>query len=803
MQRTVSIVVSLLSFAFALLAAQRSFAEDTPSASALLTGRVVDKENGAPMEGASVRIFAADQRTGCSSFDILGSYELESLAMALAGKEPLCNLATDKDGRFKAQVPGGQEYLVYVLSPNHAHVGKGVAFDQKTSSIECNFALGKPITMKGMVRSEAGEPIQGATVVAFAQLTLWQPLCSAATDKEGRFKIENLPYSPLRAFAVAEGYAPGVRQTIRPSSPRPIFHLQKLGRLRVTVRKPDGTQAKEHDATIISRLRGAQVDITKRLSLKKTGDGVFEAEIAPGEYDLVCVGRGFAPSETRSFLVEPGCLVEREVVLREGHEVRGRIVSKAGGKPVAGATVRVLDPRCSLSARTDTKGDFLLCGMPAGHVALDVVGSDCARRVLPGLIVPKGKPLDIGNIEVAAPSFIKGYVKDERGQALAGWRVLLLGPMARRDGNITDKDGRFCFDGLETGRYYVSAGGEDFGAMRSIVVELSREGDSVETQIAVWTAGSSEEEAKRALDEKYPYHCYPLATRLAVYEYDFPEGKAGAEYRGFSMFFSDEYGLIKMPELKPDTYVVQQVSDYGFLLMTALKVPPPGKRGFDGGLVNIRGSAELSAAPDLICGTVVCEGKGMPNVEVQAYAARQEPTSDGKQKAIRYTQQAISGTNGAFVLISILPTVASSAEEPVFRVVASRLGYVCEPVQLTYQEVIKIVCAQRKDAEEIKGIREESFLKLELRRATTGTLTVKANDRHGLPARALVVLRDADGKTLGMSTYTDQSGIAYFQALKPAVYVIYIEGEGANAKCIERKITVERDMGAMAEVVLE
>ncbi len=792
MRRTLACFFPLVVLTFGFLPALQIFAQEPTSGTAVIFGRVVDEEKRTPVEGVVIEFIPGNSRVQDWSHGMTGSFIMPAPPDLRGLPKLLQSTTTDRDGRFRAQVAGEDGWVVYARSPAHAHAGRRILLGAGADSVECNFALGKPVTMQGYVRSEKREAIDGATVVMYAKVPLWQPPCVGTTDKEGHFKIDNLPAYSLQGFALAKGYAPAVRQTIHPAVPSLGFSLQELGKVIVAARKPDGARANDFAVTVLQIAGNTEVDITAQLSPTRSGESIVEVQLWPGNYVVFVTESSFAPSEERRLYIEPGGVVKLDFALRDVHEVSGKVVSSPGGKPVSDATVRMLYPLGVSSARTDRKGNFKFAGVPAGAVVIDICADGWARRRVSSLTVARGKNLDAGTIELARGAVVQGTVKDQKGEPMPACRVMLDGPAGRFDVRFTDNVGRFRFGELETGRYGICAGGEDYGFMRSLVLDVAGEGSTCETKIVAWDFAGGKPEVIRKFDSEDFKRTPVIDYRITLFEYAFPAGKKGAECRGFYMLFSNEYGAMEIPTFAfgDSSFVRHATYDYGPIVVSRLVLPAVAYTG-EGGTLHHK--PERS---DILAGWVGCDGEPLPNVEIHAYVSRSEPGKDGKARTNILTQRAVSSSLGTFGLVAVLPNIPQS----LFHIVASRPGYVCEPVELKYEEVLKLALATMKG--EVKPMDKEG-IRFDMRRAPTGSLLVRVRKQDGRPARAFVVLRDAEGKPLGMSSTTDHGGATCFLALKPAVYVVLAEVEEPDAKCVEQKATVEASTESIVDLIVE
>lgn len=145
--------------------------------------------------------------------------------------------------------------------------------------------------------------------------------------------------------------------------------------------------------------------------------------------------------------------------------VAGRVVERATGRPVAGATVATYEWLAAFNdgqraaATTSSDGAFRVVG---------VLGAGAPLRIevtAPGYLfalrewTEATRVSEVGAIEVVRAATVRGRLTDRDGRPLAQQEVELVSPggrgVSKSDGRsaTTDADGRFVFDGLRPGDY--------------------------------------------------------------------------------------------------------------------------------------------------------------------------------------------------------------------------------------------------------------------------------------------------------------------------------------------------------------
>lgn len=128
-------------------------------------------------------------------------------------------------------------------------------------------------------------------------------------------------------------------------------------------------------------------------------DGAFAFEkLRPGTYRFRVQAVGMAPGFSERVVVRAGARREGiEIRLGEGATVRGVVRAAAGGEPISGAVVTLMEPTSEFSARmarTDAAGNYELRGVPAGRHSLRVTHAEYLSEFSSGLDIPSSGVLE-------------------------------------------------------------------------------------------------------------------------------------------------------------------------------------------------------------------------------------------------------------------------------------------------------------------------------------------------------------------------------------------------------------------------
>lgn len=253
-------------------------------------------------------------------------------------------------------------------------------------------------------------------------------------------------------------------------------------------------------------------DETARVRTSRQGTFRIANLPAPASFELLALRPGLAPAllgVTVPALAESVEVTEVRLVLRRGHTAGGRVVDEKG-RPVAGARVELIrHPAAALRpgwpavdnglyrSVTDREGRFQVAGLPERWFNLSVVrpgflrlswraadlGRDADGRVDLGTVVlrhgkePAPPPKPVSTEPKPRPALppdsagdLAGRVLTPDGSPAAGAAVVYMGLDGRRR-IVTDGDGQFRFQGLQTGIGTLLARHETHG-LRTLSVDV-------------------------------------------------------------------------------------------------------------------------------------------------------------------------------------------------------------------------------------------------------------------------------------------------------------------------------------------
>lgn len=459
-----------------------------------LEGRVVD-ENGAPLRGATVYAgFSphADPRVNAVSHDD-GSFLLRNVSR--------------NEVRVGAELAGFAPHSHEVHLPARGPLGAAL-----------ELVLERGVTLRGRVEDSNGAPVEAATLHLMVDGEFGANL-SAKSDEHGRFEIASVPaQAHLELSISASGFLYGHHRVDVVESEQRIVLERAAGIAGRVIDAATGEPVRRFRVRFVT----PQLESGERALYGYTAnwgiDGVlFDDERGEWNTDaealpVGCVvgieirapgyGPLVLPRVTSRFDPAPDDVVAE---LGPGCSVRGLVVDRTSGAPVAGARVRVVSDRDrergrraegsgSAAATTDALGRFEFDSLPRETIWLSVEAERFALAVDGPLEMPAAGDPAPRAISLTQGGAITGQLLGADGAPRAKQVVvitrLVAEPSFSRDVElVTDANGSFRAEGLAPGEHQLSVALEhDYGT----VFDLSRTiqvSDGVEIEVELRPGG--------------------------------------------------------------------------------------------------------------------------------------------------------------------------------------------------------------------------------------------------------------------------------------------------------------------------
>ena len=441
--------------------------------------KVVARADGAPIEGATVRLTWTD-----------------------AKRDHL----TDAGGKVVIKGLTSEVWTIESRARGFAEDVQAVNLNgTQTSSVTARLAPG--VELFGVVRDEAGKALPDVGISVFPAGMSGEQIEYMKTDGDGRYQFEYLPTAGLKLLVSKEGYAdfrpdvavtapPGGRQELNLTLPRRPFGGSVQGTVVDAEGKPVAGASVVNRGSSSNELRETTTDAQGRYRL----DDVYKRS---GAHELFIKAKGFAPQRLVFELGDREHPAEVNATLAAGHRIRGRVVTEKG-EALAGVRVsyargnRFPGSDFGGHTTTDSEGRFEFDSLPAespfsfekgGYSDIEditlqldgpeeVVVAIRSAGVIRGRVVDDrtGKPLSPFTVRV---TFSPDRKLDEPASGLSGARVFGGEKFATRDG--TFRLGDFV-RGMPL-QVTVEAEGYDPAVVRRVVAVADRHAKPVEFRL--------------------------------------------------------------------------------------------------------------------------------------------------------------------------------------------------------------------------------------------------------------------------------------------------------------------------------
>ena len=475
-----------------------------PRLGSAVVGRVVD--DGLAVAGAEIRLRSVTAQTAADIDWPLPPPDLGSADLKTAW--PRFRL-TDEDGQFRLPPLAAGTYELEIRAPNGVVQRVGPfevpdleAPDDTTPELTSNdgaeaatpdddgaesavvdlgeLSLRPGLSFEVRVVDELGKAVEGAWVTASQRDFELGPVAARSeTDVDGKVLLSGFQARPtLTVICEAPGHAPQVRsfellpvevECLLPTLARVVGTVAVADADPLLPDTPPETDelgaSEERRPGLPIQIVVSTVDVAGVVRATSAGaGGDFElAGLVPGPYVVTLAAPGF---ERRDIDIEaqPGERLDLGLVyLPAAPSVDGEVVDPETGEPVAGATVRVVEPLGGDETLTDARGRFRIATVGAGPLELEVFTDERpARRLRWSPAVQRGDAAT-RRIELPRGGWIRVLTGDaEREQAPClgcTFRVVAPDSVRRASGEIpvleTDGQGEALSVPLPAGRYFV------------------------------------------------------------------------------------------------------------------------------------------------------------------------------------------------------------------------------------------------------------------------------------------------------------------------------------------------------------
>lgn len=430
---------------------------------ARISGMVVG-ESGEPVAGARVAAAAAPDPLRISARDAItdagGRFEIEGVALGNL------SLTVDAEG-----------YLPYRATDLQTAEGQSIA------DLEVTLVLGA--TLAGHVTDSDDRPVAAAVVYGYPvgeRGTFARR--QGITGEDGRYRLSGVGTGPHRVAAEHPSFPRRVREiAVEPGINELDFEL--AGGAEISGRVVDSGGGPVAGAAVTLEDRAARFRGESPRTTSGDDGGFVLRGVLDGTYTLMADKPGYARGRgSERFTVAAAAPISGLVVeLEAGTSLSGYVLG-LDFDDLARVRIAARGPRGlgSRQGRIDYQGRYSIAGLAPGRWTLFAEARGSGRRTEKAVIVEPGVPEIETDLEFADGFTLSGRAVQGENP-VRGASVRLSKPHFRSATAVTDPDGGFVIEGLESGTYQLSlvdlATGlqhrqpvEIFGD-REIVVEIS------------------------------------------------------------------------------------------------------------------------------------------------------------------------------------------------------------------------------------------------------------------------------------------------------------------------------------------
>jgi len=322
-----------------------------------ITGTAFDKDTSEPLMGALISTVAAARDTTVSVVsDANGQFTITDVPPRTR------SLSASLDGFAVATE----------LAPPDSNGNQRISIRPPTSStvVLCDIPFVAVVKLSGRVQDQQHQPIAGAEVELSSIGTGTRINHRAKTDDGGRFQFRIIPFQSLSLGARAPGYffyrTPTVTDFTREKNDF-VITLDRCGVIEGKVVNPADEGVPN---AVVSSLNGFNIGngffADKQILATSQSDGRFRIDSMPAAPTLAlrAFANGYAGTDEDVALPRPGQTEHVKFVLQHPLSISGRLVDESGNPAPGTVSTRYTFDH------TDSDGNFLISGLPAGEMTI-------------------------------------------------------------------------------------------------------------------------------------------------------------------------------------------------------------------------------------------------------------------------------------------------------------------------------------------------------------------------------------------------------------------------------------------------
>lgn len=367
--------------------------------------------------------------------------------------------STDEEGRYRfSDLPVESVCVVAKRKGYFLEMAK-VDFSRDSLSFRKDFILRRGgFSLTGVVKNEDNEKVEGAVILVYLPEPHFH--MKELSRKDGTFRFEGFPESPVALSVSAPGYMVWNRPSVLPGR-EPIEVILEKG----------GTRLKGNVTMKVSQepVRSAFVKVAGTFS-QTDESGYYETTfLPPGTYGIYVIRRftGNMKDPVERIDIEKNGPeeVRLDLAVDDIFNIKGRVVDDQDGSPIQGALVQgnqsswkdylyiTVDSSSSHLVKTDARGIFCLEACPSRYMYTEKMMFTVSAGGYhdKNVIIPVPDRIDAAPVEIRLSKGIcvAGTVSDSGGAPVPRARLTFRNKEIRsmKDKTFSDEDGCYskCF----------------------------------------------------------------------------------------------------------------------------------------------------------------------------------------------------------------------------------------------------------------------------------------------------------------------------------------------------------------------
>lgn len=370
---------------------------------------------------------------------------------------------TDEQGRVSLGPLPPDDYNVMARAEGYVNGGVNNVVLNAGRTRHVLVRLAEGVAIRGRVVDEAGEGVEGAVVMGFAQPSFWSSLVAYSTA-DGSYVLDGLRRGAYMVFAYEEQQGTVMTTGKAPSS-GVTLKLEGTGVVEGQALWADGKPVEAGQVRpyqtgpfqyVYSQVHPLSPEGRWRVHLPR-GNWHFRVQADNGQMADDTVAKVDVGQTSKVTVTMPRTGVLRGVVMDEaGNHVEGaEIFVMKGGFPAS--------PSREQYDRSDAEGQFEVRGLPFEPVKLHVVHAAYADTKIDANPSAAGAAKEV-SVRLSRGARVVGRVTDAEGRGVAAEQVNLVVDWFNARTTYTDEEGRYAFSAVSPGTYTLTTGPYEQGA---------------------------------------------------------------------------------------------------------------------------------------------------------------------------------------------------------------------------------------------------------------------------------------------------------------------------------------------------